>query len=97
MNYLQQEEMVWGEKSARSSSCPIEHELTQTANDISLRKTNEEKLGFRDLCSLLPEFTGFDSRIYGVYLPLIKTHHHFFASRLGLAAEHKALFGFPFF
>jgi hypothetical protein len=31
------------------------------------------------------------------FLPLIKTHHYFFASRLGLATEHKALFSFPFF
>jgi hypothetical protein len=30
-------------------------------------------------------------------LPLIKTHHHLFAGGLGLAAEHKALLGFPLF
>jgi hypothetical protein len=29
-------------------------------------------------------------------LPLIKTHHHLFACGLGLAAEYKALFSFPF-
>ena len=49
--------MAYGEDLAGSSSCPIEHELTQTATYISLRKANKEKLRFRDLRSLLPEFT----------------------------------------
>jgi hypothetical protein len=30
-------------------------------------------------------------------LPLVKTHHHFFAGGLGLATEYKALLGFPVF
>jgi hypothetical protein len=51
----------------------------------------------RDLRNLLPEFTDFDARIYGNFLPLIKTHYHFFAGGFGLAAEYKALFSFPFF
>ena len=49
------------------------------------------------LAIYFPGFTQLASRIYSVFLPLIKTHHYFFASRLGLAAEYKALFSFPFF
>jgi hypothetical protein len=52
----------------------------------------------------IPKFTGSDSEIYSTwflnlrrFLPLIKTHHHFFAGGFGLAAEYKALFCFPFF
>jgi hypothetical protein len=41
------------------------------------------------LRDLIPKFTTF--------LPLIKTHHHLFAGGLGLAAEYKALLGFPLF
>jgi len=41
LNYLLQEGMAYGEDLAGSSSCPIEHELTQTATYISLRETIE--------------------------------------------------------
>jgi hypothetical protein len=36
-------------------------------------------------------------KLAALFLPLIKTHHHLFASGLGLAAEHKALFALPMF
>ena len=54
MNYLLQEGMAYQEALVSSISCPIEHELTQTATYISLRKAIEEKLRFQDLRSLLP-------------------------------------------
>ncbi len=53
---------------------------------------NIEVMNLYSVNQLLPQIL-----MQALDLPLVKTHHHFFAGGFGLATEHKALLGFPVF